>query len=195
MKPFSEACERNRVPILGVLARVFRDRQRVLEIGSGTGQHAVFFAAALPHLVWQTSDLPECHAGIRAWVQDSGLTNVLPPVALDLHDPAWEIGRFDAFFSANVVHIVDWKAVEAMFAGIARHREVSCRVALYGPFNYGGRFTSESNAAFDAWLRQRDAGSGIRDFEAINALAQDIGLQLREDNPMPANNRLLVWDG
>jgi len=195
MKPFSEACERNRVPILTVLARVFADRRRVLEIGSGTGQHAVSFGAALPHLAWQPSDLPHCHAGIRAWLDATRLPNVLPPVALDLHDPVWDVGRFDAFFSANVVHIVDWVGVEALFEGIARHREADCRVALYGPFNYGGRFTSESNAAFDAWLRRKDAASGIRDRDAIDALARRIGLRLLEDNPMPANNRLLVWGG
>jgi len=195
MKPFSEACERNRVPILAVLARVFADRQRVLEIGTGTGQHAVYFGAALSHLVWQTSDLPHCHGGIRAGLDEADLTNVLPPIALDLHAPTWEVGRFDGFFNANVIHIVHWRAVEALFEGIARHREPQCRVALYGPFNYGGRFTSESNAAFDAWLRQRNAGSGIRDFEAVDSLARGIGLQLLEVNPMPANNRLLVWGG
>jgi hypothetical protein len=195
MKPFSEACERNRGPILEVLARVFADRRRVLEIGSGTGQHAVHLAAALPHLVWQPSDLAQCHAGIQLWLDEARLPNVLPPVVLDVRAAAWDLGTFDAFFSANVVHIIDWMAIEAMFAGIARHAEPECVVALYGPFNYGGRFTSQSNAAFDAWLRSRDAGSGIRDFEAVDAAAQRAGLRLAEDNPMPANNRLLLWRG
>jgi len=193
MKPVAEACERNRGPILGVLARVFADRHHVLEIGSGTGQHAVYFGAALPHLVWQTSDLPQAHSGIRSWLADAGLPNVLAPAALDVRADRWQVGAYDAFFSANVVHIASWEAVQAMFLGIERHRAADCVVALYGPYNYGGRFTSQSNAQFDAWLRQRDPASGIRDFESVDALARAIGLRLLEDNAMPANNRLLVW--
>jgi hypothetical protein len=193
MKPVAEACERNRDPILGVLTRVFAYRRSVLEIGSGTGQHAVYFGAALAHLVWQTSDLPQAHPGIRAWLADAGLPNVLAPVTLDVLADAWDVGVYDAFFSSNVAHIASWDAVRAMFRGIARHRADDCVVALYGPYNYGGRFTSPSNAQFDAWLRQRDPASGIRDFEAVDELARAIGLQLLEDNAMPANNRLLVW--
>ena len=193
MKPFADACERNRSPILDVLTRVFADRRSVLEIGSGTGQHAVYLGAHLPHLVWQTADLPDRHAGIQAWLTDGGPLNVQPPIALDVRDPDWNVQPFDAVFSANVVHIISWSAVQAMFRGIGRYREADCIVALYGPFNYGGRFTSESNAQFDAWLRGQDTSSGIRDFEAVNALAHGIGLTLYEDNLMPANNRLLVW--
>jgi len=193
MKPYSDACERNRAHILGVLARVFADRNRVLEIGSGTGQHAVYLGAALPQLTWQTSDLPHCHAGICQWLAEALLPNVLPPLALDVRAQTWDIGSFDAFFSANVLHIIGWSDVEAMFRGIDQHRTPDCVVALYGPYNYGGRFTSPSNADFDAWLRSRDASSGIRDFEAVDAVARSIGLRLIEDNAMPANNRLLVW--
>jgi len=193
VKPFSEACERNRGPILEILARIFADRRRVLEIGSGTGQHAVYFGAALPHLEWQTSDLTAAHDGIRLWLDDSQLPNVLAPIALDIRDSTWSVGKYDAFFCANVVHIAGWDAVESMFRGIARYRNDDCVVALYGPYNYGGRFTSQSNVEFDAWLRQRDPASGIRDFEAVDALARRIGLSLAEDNAMPANNRLLVW--
>lgn len=193
MKPYAEACERNRGPILDVLARVFADRTRVLEIGSGTGQHAVFMAEQLTHLVWQTSDLAHCHPGIRAWIADVGLANVRAPIELDVHQPAWPAGTYDAIFSANVVHIVSWPAVQAMFAGIGRHLEPDGLLALYGPFNYAGTYTSESNRSFDAWLRARDPASGIRDFEALDALARDVGLVLIEDNAMPANNRLLVW--
>lgn len=193
MKPHSEACERNAGPILEILGRVFADRRLVLEIGSGTGQHAVHFAAALPHLVWQTSDLPDTHAGIRAWLADAGLDNVQAPIELDIRGESWPVERFDAVFSANVVHIASWDAVHAMFRGIGRHRSEDCIVALYGPYNYAGRHTSQSNADFDAWLKRRNPVSGIRDFEAVNALAEDIGLTLVEDNAMPANNRLLVW--
>ena len=184
MKPFSEASERNRGPILAILGRVFKDRKRVLEIGSGTGQHAAYFSAELPHLVWQASDVAEHLPGIRQWVSDPA------PIELDVDKP-WPKVQADAVFSANTCHIMSWPQVERLFAGIGRLRpEV---LALYGPFNYDGRHTSESNARFDAMLRGRDPLSGIRDFEKVNALAQAAGLALAEDNAMPANNRLLVW--
>lgn len=193
MKPFAQACERNRASILEVLTRVFADRTRVLEIGSGTGQHAVHFSAALRHLTWQTSDLPQCHAGIIEWLAESGLTNALPPVVLDVKAQGWPLSTFDAIFSANVVHIIAASAVEAMFEGIRRHLEPGGLLVLYGPFNYDGRFSSPSNAAFDVWLRERDCTSGIRDFEWIDLLARGCGLALSEDIAMPANNRSLVW--
>jgi len=184
MKPFSEACERNRAPILEVLKRAFANSRRVLEIGSGTGQHAAYFAPELPHLIWQASDVAEHLPGIRQWIPDPA------PIELDV-DREWPRIQADAVFSANTCHIMSWPQVERMFAGIGRLRpEV---LALYGPFNYNGRHTSESNARFDAMLRERDPLSGIRDFEKINALAEAQGLTLGEDNAMPANNRLLVF--
>jgi hypothetical protein len=183
VKPFSEASERNRGPILAILKRIFKNRRRVLEIGSGTGQHAAYFAPELPHLVWQASDVAEHLPGIREWVSDPA------PIELDV-DGAWPRIEADAVFSANTCHIMSWPQVERMFAGLGRLApEV---LALYGPFNYGGRATSESNARFDAMLRGRDPASGIRDFEAIVALASRNGLALQEDNAMPANNHLLV---
>jgi len=183
MRPFSEASERNREPILAVLRRVLRDRRRVLELGSGTGQHAAYFAAELPHLVWQASDVAENLPGIREWGSD--------PIELDV-DGEWPAIDADAVFSANTCHIMSWPQVERMFQGIGRLRSLKT-VCLYGPFNYGGRHTSESNARFDAMLRGRDPASGLRDFEAIAALAARNGLTLQEDNAMPANNRLLVF--
>ena len=184
MKPFSEACERNRAPILAILKRVFKDRKKVLEIGSGTGQHAAYFAPELPHLVWQASDVAAHLPGIREWVSYPA------PIELDVDKP-WPKVDADAVYSANTCHILSWPQVERLFAGIGRLRpEV---FALYGPFNYHGRHTSESNARFDAMLRGRDPLSGIRDFEKINALAEAAGLTLQEDNAMPANNRLLVF--
>lgn len=194
MKPFSQACENNKRPILSVLQRVFADRRRVLEIGSGTGQHAVFFAQHLPHLQWQTSDLPDNHAGINAWLKEAQLDNLLPPLAIDADQQPWPIEPVDAVFSANTLHIMSWQQVQRLFRGIAVHTLPRAKVVIYGPFNYGGRFTSESNRDFDAWLKQQAAHQGIRDFEAVNALAEDRGFQLLEDNPMPANNRLLVWE-
>jgi hypothetical protein len=184
MKPFSEASERNRAPIVAVLKRVFKDSTRVLEIGSGTGQHAAYFAAELPHLVWQASDVAEHLPGIREWIVNPA------PIELDV-DQEWPAVDADAVFSANTCHIMSWPQVERMFAGIGRLAPAV--FALYGPFNYDGRPTSESNARFDAMLRGRDPASGLRDFQDICALARRAGLTLMEDNAMPANNRLLVW--
>ncbi|MBW8306215.1 MAG: DUF938 domain-containing protein [Thiobacillus sp.] len=192
-KPFSESCVQNRDPILAVLRELFADRRHVLEIGSGTGQHAVYFAPELPHLVWQTADVPQHHAGIQAWLADAALPNVLPPLALDANDTAWHGGRYDAVFSANTLHIMSWPEVELFFAGVGEVLEPGGVLAVYGPFNYKGAFTSESNARFDAWLKTRDPASGVRDFEAVDALARARGLVLLQDIAMPANNRMLVW--
>jgi Protein of unknown function (DUF938) len=185
VKPFSESCERNRAPILATLKRVFRDRKHVLEIGSGTGQHAAYFAPELPHLVWQASDVTENLPGIRQWV------SMPPPIELDV-EKDWPQLDVDAAFSANTCHIMSWPQVERMFEGIGKIRTLKT-FCLYGPFNYRGKPTSESNARFDAMLRRNDAASGLRDFEKINALAEKAGLRLEEDNAMPANNRMLVW--
>jgi cyclopropane fatty-acyl-phospholipid synthase-like methyltransferase len=191
-KPWSEACERNRGPILGVLRDHFTDRRRVLEIGSGTGQHAVHFAAALPHLIWQTSDLEPSLPGIRLWLAESGLPNLPQPIALEVTG-SWPQARFDAVFTANTLHIMSWENVRALFAALPNVLTEDAVLAVYGPFNYGGRFTSPSNASFDEWLKQRSPDSGIRDFEAVDELARTIGFTLLEDRPMPANNRTLIW--
>ena len=193
MKPYSESCERNQAPILAQLQPLFATRRHVLEIASGTGQHAVYFGRALPHLTWQTSDLPANHAGICAWLAEAQLANVLPPLALDVNDTVWSVTAVDAVFNANAVHIMSWQSVQRMFEGIARVLQPGGVVCLYGPFNYGGSYTSESNANFDAWLKVRDALSGIRDFEAVNALAAAQGWDLLQDVAMPSNNRLLAW--
>lgn len=192
-KPFSQSCEENREPILAVLREVFAACCHVLEIGSGTGQHAVAFGAALPHLTWQTGDLPIAHPGIHLWLAEAALGNVRAPIALDVNAHAWRAGRYDAVFSANTLHIMSWPEVVQCFDGIAEVLLPGGVVAIYGPFNYGGRHTSESNARFDAWLRTRDPDSGIRDFEAVDALARERGLVLQRDVAMPANNRTLVW--
>jgi SAM-dependent methyltransferase len=192
-KQFSSACERNREPILATLRELLATRTRVLEIGSGTGQHAVFFAAHLPHLEWQTSDLPHNHASIIAWQQDAQLHNVLPPLALDAAAAEWPAACFDAIFSANTCHIMAWHEVQAMFEGVGRVLLPGGVLCIYGPFNYGGAFTSASNAQFDASLRAQQPHMGIRDFDTVNALALAQGLTLQADHAMPANNRLLVW--
>lgn len=192
-KLFSPACERNRDPILARLREVFVDRTRVLEIGSGTGQHAVYFGTALSHLIWQTSDRRENHPSIQAWLEEARLPNVLPPLVLDVAASAWPDQRFDAVFTANTCHIMSWSEVEAMFVGIGKVLEQGGVLCIYGPFNYQGAFTSASNAQFDAALRAQASHMGIRDAEAVDALAATQGLLPQADHAMPANNRLRVW--
>jgi len=193
MKPFSEACERNQQPILEVLKIEFATLRHVLEIGSGTGQHAIFFGRHLPHLVWQTSDLAEHHPGIQAWIQDAGLANVRQPLLLNVNQ-SWPDVVFDGVFSANTAHIMGWKSVVAMFSAIGKRLPAHGRFVLYGPFNENGRYTSDSNANFDRWLKARDPQSGLRDVADLTALAQTHGLRLRSRHSMPANNQILVWE-
>ncbi len=193
-KPYSQSCENNKEYILNVLRRVFSRSQRVLEIGSGTGQHSVYFAPNLPHLEWFTSDLPENLAGIRLWIEEQPSENLFPPTVLDVNNSEWPIEDFDAVFSANTAHIMYWPDVEAMFRGVGRYLPFRGRFALYGPFSYHGVHTSESNVRFDLSLRARDPGMGVRDLEALEELADSVNLVLLEDNEMPANNRTLVWE-
>jgi uncharacterized protein DUF938 len=191
--PDAPSCERNRDPILEVLRVQFAQARSVLEIGSGTGQHAVHFAAAMPGLNWQCTDRADYLPGVRAWLEHAALPTTPPPLELDVAHGPWPVGPFDAGFSANTLHIMGWAEVEACFAGLDGSLAESATLAVYGPFNYGGRFTSDSNRAFDASLKARDPRMGIRDAEAVDALAQSIGLRLVEDIAMPANNRCRVW--
>jgi len=196
-KQFSIACERNRVPIAAVLGSVLTTSQRVLEIGSGTGQHAVYFATQFPHLIWQTSDLPANHASILAWQQEAALPNVLPPLILDMTDPDWPqtlVASYDVIFTANTCHIMAWPQVRNMFAGVGQVLASGGRFWTYGPFNVDGQFTSASNAAFDASLKEYAAHMGIRDMAELLVLAAEHHLVLRADHAMPANNRLLEWE-
>jgi cyclopropane fatty-acyl-phospholipid synthase-like methyltransferase len=193
VKPHAPSCDRNQGPILEVLLRHFSARKQALEIGSGTGQHAVFLAAALPGITWQTSDRAESLPGIRMWLDEAALPNVLQPLELDV-TKTWPRGPYDAVFTANTLHIMGWPEVQALFRALDQVMARDAVLAVYGPFNYGGKFTSDSNAAFDVWLKQQySAASGIRDFEAVNELAHAIGLELVRDYEMPANNRTLVW--
>lgn len=192
-KPFSQACVNNRDPILEVLQRVFAHSQNILEIGSGTGQHAVWFAGNMPHLRWQTSDQPMYHAGINQWISQHPATNLVRPVALDVLADTWPSSNYDGVFSANTAHIMPWEAVVAMFAGIRDHLLINGFFCLYGPMKYSGALGAPSNVQFDQMLRQQFPHQGIREFGEVNQLASSAGLKLVEDNAMPANNRLLVW--
>lgn len=192
-KPFAESCVENRTPILAALQPRVASCQTLLEIGSGTGQHAVYFAPHLTHLTWQTSDRRDQHPGIRSWLDEAALENVLAPLALDVLLDPWPPGPFDAVFSANTAHIMSEAAVEAMFRGVGAVLIADGRFLLYGPFMYDGRQTAPSNADFDRWLRHRDGGMGVRDVSWLKEVAEASGLSLDEDLEMPVNNRILVW--
>jgi len=192
-KPYSEACERNRNPIVEILKRVFTQPALILEIGSGTGQHAIYFGKHLPHITWQTSDVSAHHTGIQHWLNDANLPNVLPPLELDVQFSTWPIDEVDGVFAANVAHIMAWPEVEKMLMGIAKILKPHSLFCLYGPFKYNSKFTSESNARFDQMLRDQQQHMGIRNIEEITGILSKIGLHLIEDNAMPANNQLLVW--
>ncbi|MCO4810539.1 MAG: DUF938 domain-containing protein [Gammaproteobacteria bacterium] len=192
-RPYAEYAARNAAPILEILEREFGSASRVLEIGSGTGQHAVAFAAAMDHLHWQTSDLDENHAGIRAWVDDSGIDNIAPPLSMDVRDAAVENDIYDAVFSSNTAHIMGIDAVEKMFALVGEALRPGGVFCLYGPFRQGGEFNTMSNANFDANLRQRDVVMGIRDIEKLDEFALAVGLQRVRFYAVPSNNNVAVW--
>ncbi len=192
-KPFSQACENNKPPILKIIREVFQPSTTVWEIGSGTGQHACFFARELPHLIWQPTDQSHYLAGIQQWIEDHPSPNLRPPLALNVNDPVWPCEKIDAVFSANTLHIMSLTKVEIFFDRLNHVLNPNAFLCVYGPFNYQGCFTSESNARFDEWLKRQNPLSGIRDFEWVCQLAEAIGLELLSDHEMPANNRLLVF--
>lgn len=189
-KPFSQACENNKQPILNHLKTVLQECHDVLEVGSGTGQHAVYFSANMPWLSWQCSDRLENIAGIQSWLTGTLLPS---PLILDVRDEVWPTEQYDAIFSANTLHIMAWSEVELFFAKADKHLKSTSLLCIYGPFKYRGEFTSPSNANFDLWLKGNNAASGIRDFEAIERLAHTAGFSLLADHKMPANNQLLIW--
>jgi len=192
MKPYSSACDQNRDPILAVIEPLLTNCKTVLEIGSGTGQHAIYFAEKMPHLNWQCSDQAQYHEGINAWLAATNLNNIQAPFILDVSQ-TWDDFAVDAIFSANTAHIMNNTQVQALFTGVAQSLKAQGHFILYGPFNYEGKFTSASNANFDIWLKNNDSNSGICDFETLNQWATDLGLILQKDYPMPANNRILHW--
>jgi cyclopropane fatty-acyl-phospholipid synthase-like methyltransferase len=192
-RPFSEYAERNGAPILEVLRREFSDAVTILEIGSGTGQHAHRFASEMPNLTWQTSDLDENHNGIKAWVEDSKLTNLLPPISLDVLTADIVAASFDGVYSANTAHIMSFDAVLRMFSLVGKGLKPEGKFCLYGPFRQDGKFNAASNAAFDQSLRTQDTDMGIRDLESLDDIGSRHGLSHRTLYAMPANNHIAVW--
>ena len=192
-KPYSEASVRNRDPILGVLKDWFVLPSTVLEIGSGTGQHAVHFAQHLPHLTWMATDREENLEGIRQWIEEAQLANLKGPFKLDVRSEVWPVREAKYAFTANTAHIMSWPEVETMFAGVSVTLDPGGKFCVYGPFNRNGEFTSDSNRAFDEMLRARDPVMGIRDDQAMIALGKRCELAFVADYSLPAKNRLLVW--
>ena len=193
-KPFAQSCEENKSAILKELTTIFSNSKKLLEIGSGTGQHAVYFSAHLPHLKWQPTDLEENISGINLWQQEAGLENILAPEVLDVSNFSWNLpDKYDAVFTANTLHIMSIQNVEKLFHGLSKVLSSGSLFCCYGPFNYSGQFTSESNARFNIWLKQRDSLSGIRDMTELCSFADAADIELVDDIEMPANNRLLVW--
>ena len=193
-KPFSQACENNKDPILSVLKRVFDSPCEVLEIGSGTGQHAVYFATHLPHVSWQPSDLAIYLPGINSWLDEARLENIKSPMALDINHKPWPVSDIEAVFTANTLHIMSWKSVRVFIQSLGETMQSGAKFCCYGPFNVGETYTSESNARFDIWLKEQDSLSAIRDLDAVVSLANDTGIQLLEDIEMPAHNKLLILE-
>ncbi|MCG9696814.1 DUF938 domain-containing protein [Shewanella sp. Isolate11] len=193
--PFSQASENNKHAILEVLQASFANKNHILEIGSGTGQHAVHFAKHLSHLQWQPSDQQEYIESLAIRIALEGSKNIATPISLDVTQP-WQCqsDAIDGIFSANTLHIMSMEMVEACFDGIATHLVAGGSCCIYGPFNYNNHYTSESNRQFDIWLKERNVHSGIRDIEWIIELANKTGLSLTADHTMPANNRLLQFD-
>lgn len=192
VKPYSEACDQNREPILQAIAPILSSSRQLLEIGSGTGQHAVYFGEHMPDLIWQCSDCNLYLPGIVSWLAEAQRHNTPAPLELDVTG-LWPELKVDAVFSANTTHIMHWHMVEALFAGVGRLLPPTGVFLLYGPFNYNGSYSSKSNARFDNWLKARDPQSGIRDYEALDELAKRAGLEFVQNIALPANNQLLYW--
>lgn len=193
-KPFSQSCEENKEVIFNSIAPFLQDKLSVLEIASGTGQHAIYFAEQMNHLSWQTSDLIESHPGICQWLEEAKIENIVAPFEFNVSEVEhWPERQYDAVFTANSFHIMATQNVVDFFCHLPKILKPKSIVLVYGPFNYNGQFTSESNAHFNDWLKQRNPQSGIKDFEWCNQLAEKAGLTLINDIAMPQNNRILVW--
>ena len=194
MKQYSQSCVENQVPILNIIKPLLTNVTTVLEVGSGTGQHAVYFAQHLPNLIWQSSDQDQYLNSINSWIDEAKLDNTPMAIPLDVTNTGtWPSIEVDAIFSANTAHIMSWDMVVDFFQGVGKMLNSGGMFILYGPFNYNGEYTSQSNANFDLWLKDRDQNSAIRDFEALNKLATEAELILVNDYEMPANNRILYW--
>jgi SAM-dependent methyltransferase len=192
-KPFSQACENNKQPILDIISQYFRPGDKVLEIGSGTGQHMLYFCKKLPWLYWIPSEIPENLSTIKMGLEGQASPNLGVIKSIDVRDDPWPVSQLNGVFSANCLHIMMADFVPDFFRGAGAVIRPGGCICVYGPFRYQGEFTSDSNKSFDQWLKERDPVFGIRDFEWVDELARKQGFSLLADHTMPANNQLLVW--
>ncbi len=194
MKQHSPACERNRGPILEVLREVFPSSGRVLEIAAGTGMHSAWFAPRLPGLTWQPTDIGDSAlASLRAWREEVAAPNLLEPLRLDTRDPVWPVSDVQAALCCNMIHISPWESAVGLFAGLGRVLDAGGVFVLYGPFRLDGVHHAPSNEAFDRSLRSRDPSWGVRDLDAVTAVAAEHGLVQEELRALPANNHAVVF--
>ena len=193
-KPYSSSCERNYKVICDVLKKVIgNNHKNLLEVGSGTGQHAVYIAPQFPHITWTTSDLKLNHEGINLWLQEANISNIKGPLELEIGKNDFPDGNFDVVYTANTLHIMDWDKGKMFMELCGKNLNKDALVIIYGPFNYNGAYTSQSNASFDTFLKERDPLSGIRSFEEVNENLSSRGFTLLNDFEMPANNRTLCF--
>lgn len=191
---YSPSCDRNKDVISAQLGALFQTTTTLLEVGSLSGQHGAHVSAEHPHLHWQPSDLMENLTALNANVKLANLNNLAQPIPLDVaKSELWPKQQYNVIFTANTLHIMSWLHVQKLFENMSISLSEQATLCVYGPFKYRGNYTSASNAEFQLWLQERDPESGIRDFEAVDELAQNIGFQLQHDIAMPANNQLLVW--
>ncbi len=191
-RPYAESCDQNKDAIHDVIQPYLQNGIEVLEIGSGTGQHAVYFAELHPEIEWQTSDREENIPGIQNWLDFVSLSNLASPLLLDVCND-WPGTQYDLIFTANSLHIMNENEVDRCICGAAESLKPGGFLIVYGPFNYNGGFTSESNRQFERWLKQNNPASSIKHFEVVNNIAVHSGLKLFDDIGMPANNRILIW--
>ena len=194
MQGYSQAAENNKAPIADIMCRHLPSNAFVLEIGSGAGQHALHMTHAFPGIAWLPSEREAVVPILRANLALYESNNIHPPLVLDLADFTWSGDPVDAIYAANVMHIVSESLGERLLQLAAEALKPSGLLMLYGPYKYNGKFTTESNARFDQWLKDRDPASGIRDFEALMTTAKCTGLILTQDYAMPANNQMLIFE-
>jgi hypothetical protein len=192
-KPFSQACENNKESILQIISTIFCQPITIWEIGSGTGQHASYFAKHLPHVIWQPTDRAENIPGFCLWQEEAHTPNLKSALALDVTDAVWPCLSIDALFTANTLHIMSSDEVKVFFDRLAVYLNPNALICIYGPFNYNGAFTCYSNARFDQWLKSQNSLSGIKNFKDILFLAASRGFSLLSDSTMPANNRFFSF--